>query len=95
MTVGVFFFLAGLYAFPLVLLWWGHHLKRRSRRARRAFWGAIAGHVLAGTLALFAGVLFPEEWDAQERVRGLLGLWSLMIFPVVGAIAAALSPSRA
>jgi uncharacterized membrane protein YhaH (DUF805 family) len=95
MTAGVFFFLIGLYVFPLVLLWWGHHLKRRSRTARRAFWGAIIGHCVAGVLALSAGILFPEEWDAQERLRGLLGLWSLMIFPVAGAFAAVLLPSRA
>ncbi len=95
MTTGIFFFLIGLYVFPLILLWWGHHLKRRTPRARRAFWGAVAGHCAAGTLALFAGILFPEEWDAQERIRGFLGLWSLMIFPVVGAIAGAILPSRA
>jgi hypothetical protein len=95
MTTGVFVFLIGLYVFPLVFLWWGHHLKKKSPTTRRAFWGAIAGHCVAGTLALFAGVLFPEEWDAQERIRGLLGLWSLTIFPVVGAVAAVLLPSRA
>lgn len=96
MTTGVFVFLVGLYVFPLVLLWWGHHLKRRSRLARRAFWGAVAGHCIAGTLALFAGILFPEEWEGQERMRGFLGLWSLMIFPVAGALAGALlRPSRA
>lgn len=96
MTVGVFFFLVGLYVFPLVLLWLGHHLKKRSARARRVFWGAIAGHCIAGTLALFAGIMFPEEWDAQERMRGFLGLWSLMILPIAGAVAGALlNPSRA
>ena len=90
MTAGVFIFLVGLYVFPLVLLWWGHHLKRRSWRARRAFWGAVTGHCIAGTLALFAGILFPVEWEAQERMRGFLGLWSLMIFPLAGAVAGAL-----
>ena len=96
MTLGVFFFLVGLYVLPLWLLWLGHHLKRRSPRAKRVFWGAIIGHCIAGTLALLAGIMFPEEWTAQERIRGFLGLWSLLIFPVAGAVAGALlNPSRA
>ena len=90
MNAGIVFFLIGLYVLPLVLLWLGHHLKRRSVRARRIFWGAVIGHCVAGTLALFAGMMLPEEWTAQERMRGFLGLWSLLIFPLAGGIAGAL-----
>lgn len=95
MTAGIIVFLVGLYVLPLGLLWLGHHLKRRSARARRVFWGAIIGHCIAGTLALVAGIMFPEEWTAQERIRGFLGLWSLLIFPVAGGIVGAVRhPAR-
>jgi uncharacterized membrane protein HdeD (DUF308 family) len=90
MNAGILIFLVGLYVLPLGLLGLGHHLKRRSARAKRIFWGAVIGHCLAGTLALFAGMMLPEEWTAQERMRGFLGLWSLLIFPLVGGIAGAL-----
>jgi hypothetical protein len=90
MNAGILIFLIGLYVLPVGLLWLGHHLKRRSARAKRIFWGAVIGHCIAGTLALFAGMMLPEEWTAQERMRGFLGLWSLLIFPLAGGIAAAL-----
>lgn len=96
MSAGILVFLVGLYVLPLGLLWLGHHVKRRSERARRVFWGAIIGHCIAGTLAVIAGIMFPEEWTAQERIRGFLGLWSLLIFPVAGGIVGAIrNPSRA
>jgi hypothetical protein len=85
MTAGVLAFLLGLYVMPLVLLAWGHGLRRRSPRARRAFWGAIVGHCLAATLALVAALYLPEEWTPVETVRGVLGLWSLLLLPLVGA----------
>jgi hypothetical protein len=90
MSAGILIFLVGLYVLPVALLWLGHHLKRRSARAKRIFWGAVIGHCIAGTLALSAGMMLPEEWTAQERVRGFLGLWSLLIFPLAGGIAGAL-----
>jgi hypothetical protein len=90
MSAGIVAFLIGLYVLPLALLWLGHHLKRRSARAKRIFWGAVIGHCIAGTLALFAGMMLPEEWTAQERMRGFLGLWALLIFPLAGGIVGAL-----
>jgi hypothetical protein len=95
MTPGIVAFIVGLYVLPLVLLWWGHRFKRLPARSRRAFWGAVIGHCVAGTIALTAGMVLPEEWDAQERLRGFAGLWSLLIFPLAGAAASALlTPSR-
>jgi hypothetical protein len=90
MNAGIVAFIVGLYVLPLALLWLGHHLKRRSAQAKRIFWGAVIGHCIAGTLALFAGMMLPEEWTAQERMRGFLGLWALLIFPLAGGIVGAL-----
>ena len=91
MTPAIVAFLLGLYVLPLGLLWLGHHLKKRSPRAKAAFWGAVIGQCMAGTLALVAGLMLPEEWTAQEQLRGFLGLWSLLIFPVAGGLTGALT----
>ena len=91
MNPGILAFLLGLYVLPLVLLWMGHHLKRRSPRTKGAFWGAVIGHCVAGIVALVAGMMVPEEWTAQEQLRGFLGLWALLIFPVAGGLTGALT----
>lgn len=88
MSFGIFAFLVGLFVLPLGLLAWGHRLRRLSHRSRRAFWGAILGHCLAGVLAMAAGMMFPEEWTAQDVARGFLGLWALLVLPAVGAAGA-------
>lgn len=85
MRPGIAVFVLGLYVVPLVLLAWGHRLRRLSPRSRRAFWGAIAGHCLAGVLAIGVGMIPPESWTAEETGRGFFGLWSLLALPVAGA----------
>jgi len=91
MTPGTVVFLVGLYVVPLGLLAWGHRLRRLSARQRRAFWGAIIGHCVAGILALAFGMLPPEEWSDASLLRGFFGFWALLLLPGVGALAAALS----
>lgn len=85
MSTNTLVFIAGLYLVPLLLLAWGHKIRRLNPRARRAFWGAVLGHCIAGTLVMF-GMIPPEEWTAGETVRGLLGFWGLLLFPGLGAI---------
>lgn len=90
MTPGVVALLLGLYGLPVVLLSWGHRLRRLPPRSRRAFWGAVIGHCCAGVLALVAAMYLPEEWTANDRIRGFLGLWALLLLPVAGAAVGAL-----
>ena len=71
---------------PLALLLFGHHLRRRTARERRIFWGAITGHCVAAVFALTFGMLPPEGWTAQETTRGFFGMWSLLLLPAVGAL---------
>jgi hypothetical protein len=88
-------FLVGLFGVPIALLLGGHRLRRRSQRAHAMFWGAVIGHCIAGTLAVVWGMIPPEAWTSDEKVRGFVGLWSLLVFPVIGAlIAATLARSR-
>ena len=91
MNVGIVVFLLGLFAVPLSLLWWGHRLRRLDPRRRRAFWGAIIGHCVAGTLAVTLGMLPPEMWTEGETMRGFFGLWAMFVFPLLGGLTGALT----
>jgi hypothetical protein len=88
-------FLLGLFGVPVALLLGGLRLRRRSARAHAMFWGAVIGHCVAGTLAVIWGMLPPEAWTSEEKARGFLGMWSLLLFPVLGAlIGASIQRSR-
>jgi hypothetical protein len=88
-------FLIGLFVVPLGLLWLGHRLRRRSVRAHRAFWGGVIGYCVSGPLAVVWGMIPPESWESGETVRGFVGLWSMLIFPLLGAVVAMLTASDA
>jgi hypothetical protein len=92
MSVNLLVFLLGLFGIPLFLLWFGHRLRRRTPRERSVFWGALIGHCVAGTVAVVWGMIPPETWTAEERARGFVGLWSLLLVPLVGAAIGAMSP---
>ena len=94
MSAGVAVFLIGLYVMPIVLLAWGHRIRRLSPGMRRAFWGAITGHCIAGVLAVTLGMIPPEAWTAEEPIRGFFGLWALLALPVTGAAVAFLTKPR-
>ncbi|MBM4193705.1 MAG: hypothetical protein FJ202_04905 [Gemmatimonadetes bacterium] len=89
MTPGIAVFLIGLLIVPIILLAWGHRIRRASERSQRAFWGAIVGHCVAGVAATIVGVMSPVEWSDTDRLRGFLGLWSLAVLPAAGALIAA------
>lgn len=94
MTLGAFVLIVGVYVMPLVLLAWGHGLRRRSPRLQRAFWGAIGGHLVAMLLALGAALYSPVVWTGDESVRGFLGLWTLLLLPLAGAAVGAATARR-
>jgi hypothetical protein len=89
MTLGIVAFLLGLFGVPIALLVYGHKLRRRTDRGRAAFWGAVAGHCIAGTLAVTLGMIPPENWTSEDTLRGLAGLWAMLILPIIGAIVGA------
>jgi amino acid permease len=91
MSAGTLVFIVGLYMVPLALLAWGHKIRKLSYRSRRAFWGAIIGHCVAGTLAVTWGMIPPENWTADEVMRGFFGLWAMLALPLIGAIGGALT----
>jgi hypothetical protein len=94
LTLNLIAFLIGLFVVPLWLLRWGHRLRRRGTRSRSAFWGAVIGHCMAGTIAVIWGMIPPEAWTATETGRGFFGLWSLLVLPLIGALAGALARSN-
>ena len=84
-------FVLGLFVVPLALLAVGHRLRRRSPRVRGMFWGAIAGHCVAAALAVVWGMIPPDAWEPTETARGFAGLWSLLLFPLAGALLGAVA----
>jgi len=86
-TIGTMAMLLGVFGVPIALLWSGHKLRRRSRLWYHAWWGALAGHLTALIIGVIAAMLPPEEWAASDRLRGLFGLWSFLLLPIVGALA--------
>lgn len=87
MSIHILAFIAGLFVAPVALLIAAHRLRRRSLRARAAFWGAAAGHMVAMVLATTWGMIPPETLTPGETARGFASLWSLLLFPLVGALA--------
>jgi cytosine/uracil/thiamine/allantoin permease len=87
MSVHFVVFLLGLFGIPLVLLAVGHKLRKRSPRTQAMFRGAICGHCVAGIVAVVWAMIPPETWEPSDMARGFAGLWSLLLFPVAGALA--------
>lgn len=95
MSIHLVVFLIGLFVVPIVLLVYGRRIRRRGPRQRALFWGAIAGHCVAVLVAVVLGMIPPEEWTSNDTARGFAGFWSLLVFPIVGAlIAAAIRSAR-
>lgn len=90
MTIGIVAMLVGLFVVPVVLLWNGHRLRRRSPVRRRMFWGALTGYGVAAVAALSASMKPAAMWAPVDTVRGFLGFWSLLVFAVVGAMIGAI-----
>ena len=94
MSVHILAFIAGLFLVPLALLVASHKLRRRSPRARAAFWGAVIGHCIAAVVATTWGMIPPETLTAQETSRGIASLWILLLFPLLGGLAGAVTPQK-
>lgn len=92
MSIHIAAFIAGLFFVPLALLIAAHKLRRRSPRVRAAFWGAAIGHIVAIVLATTWGMIPPETLTPGETARGFVSLWSLLLFPLVGALVGWLKP---
>lgn len=76
----------GLFGVPLVLLMVGHRIKRSTQRRQFAFWGGVYGHLVALVLAMYASLSPPIGWLSSDVTRGALGVWSLVLLPLVGAV---------
>ncbi len=87
MSAGLFAMLAGLFIVPVFLLYLGHRLRKRSRRARGMFWGALIGHTAGAALATFYSMVPPEEWQSGDTTRGFFGLYAMLLFALVGTLA--------
>lgn len=76
----------GLFGVPLALLIAGHRIKRSTPRKQFVFWGGVWGHLLALALAMYASLSPPIGWLSSDLTRGALGVWSLVLLPLAGAL---------
>jgi hypothetical protein len=87
MSLGLIALLAGLFVIPVILLYIGHRLRRRSRRWRLMFWGALLGHTVAAVFALWYSMIPPETWTSADFTRGLFGFYGMLLGALTGALA--------
>jgi hypothetical protein len=79
-------FAIGLFGVPLLLLWLGHGLRKRSARSRGLFWGATTGYCIAMVVTTVFTMLPPYHWSTGSVVRDLVVHWSMLVLTVVGGI---------
>lgn len=84
MSLALTALLAGMFVVPVVMLWLGHRLRRRSARARGGFWGAVAGHTL-GMLASVAAMHVPAILWAGGDARTIVVYGGMLIGAIAGA----------
>jgi hypothetical protein len=77
--------LLGLFGVPVALLVAGHRVRRRSPRVRGAFWGAVWGHLLVIGPVCWVSMVPAAMWSADDRARGVIGLWALLVGPAIGS----------
>ena len=94
MTFGAVALLLGVFGVPMVLLWAGHRMRRRSARWHAAFWGGIAGHLVALVVGSVAAMAPAEQWTPSDVWRGALALWSFLVLPAIGAAVGAVKAGR-
>ncbi len=87
MSAGLLAMLAGLFLVPMVLLYLGHRLRRRSGRARGMFWGALCGHIVGALFATWYSMIPPETWTSADTTRGFFGFYAMLVFAVIGTLA--------
>ena len=86
MSIGLLALLVGLFVIPAFLLYLGHRLRRRSRRARAVFWGALCGHTIAGLMAVVYSMIPPEAWTSSDVTRGFFGFYGMLAGGLLGAL---------
>lgn len=87
--------LTGLFGVPALLLWAGHHLRRKSRSVRGAFWGGLTGHTIAAIVAVWYSMVPPEAWTEADSVRGFAGFYLMILAAAAGAAIGMLLAARA
>jgi hypothetical protein len=94
MSMGILAMLVGLFLVPTWLLAVGHHWRKRSERMKGAFWGGVVGHSTAALVACIAALYHPQLWTEANVIRGLLGLWLMLLGGLAGMAIGALIRSR-
>jgi hypothetical protein len=94
MTGGLLALLVGLFVVPGVLLWAGHHFRKRSGRVRGLFWGGVTAYGLGSIAAMAAAMYLPAMWSPADAARGFFGYWFLPLVFVIGSAVGAMLGAR-
>jgi hypothetical protein len=70
--------LLGILGAPLLLVALGHHLRRRSARSKRIFWGGVIGHSIGIAITMIAMLTPPVSWTAGGPMRTVWVHWSML-----------------
>ena len=87
MNAGMIALILGLFIVPVVLLYLGHRLRRRPKRTRGIFWGALAGHTIGALFATWYSMIPPEAWTSSDTTRGFFGLYGMLAGSLIGMLA--------
>ena len=92
MTLSLMALLIGLFVVPVVLLWMGQRLRRRSGRWRAVFWGAVVGYVIGMIVTVAAMHYPPVLWSGGWRT--VLVHWGMLLGAIVGGVVRWMAGSR-
>jgi len=81
-------FAIGLFVVPVILLWLGRGLRKRSARVRSAFWGSVTGYFVGVLVICIVTVIPPIHWDGVWW-RDVAVHWSMVLGALIGFAAGA------
>lgn len=88
MSGGRVIFVFGLFIVPLTLVWYGHHLRRRSPNQRAIFWGGVIGYGIGVVITSVFMLVPPVDWAGGGRIREMAIQYSMVVLALLGIVSA-------
>ncbi len=85
MTIYTVALLAGLFAAPAGLVWYGHRMRALAPRERAVFWGGVTGNTIAIVALTIVLLASPVQWH-ESGMRSMIVHWALLAGTLAGAV---------